>query len=139
MFIIFKIWFQNHCFQIKDSDKLAIENLQTYLNNARLSTNEICREFTKKFDALFRLEEIHGSLKVSPIYLNKINQWLHNDETLIEQIKKQVFSKNEIFNLFVFFLKRIIKIYNRHTHEEMLYNYMRSQRPQSKSEQSAET
>jgi hypothetical protein len=52
------------------------------------------REFTKKFDALFRLEEIHGSLKVSSIYLKKINQWLHNDEALIEQIKEQVNIKN---------------------------------------------
>ena len=39
----------------------------------------------------------------------------------------------------MYLLKRIIKIYNRHTHEEMLYNYMRSRRPQTKSEQSAES
>jgi len=99
------------------------------------------RNFVKKFDSLFRLEEIYGSLKISSIYLKKINQWLHNDESLIEQIKRQV---NPILYLEVktreyLFLKRIIKIYNRHTHEEMLYNYMRSQRPQSKSEQSAES
>lgn len=49
-----------------------------------------CREFTKTFDAIFRLEEIHGSLKISPIYLKKINQWLHNDEELLQQIKNQV-------------------------------------------------
>ncbi|CAF0748762.1 unnamed protein product [Adineta steineri] len=116
------MWYRKHCFQIKESDKLAIENLVKYLNNARLSTNEICQEFVKKFDALFRLEEIYGALQISPIYLKKINKWLHNDETLIGQIKKQ----------------RIIKVYNRHTHEEMLYNYMRSQRPQSKNEQSAD-
>lgn len=35
--------FRTHCFQIKDSDKPAIENLQNYLNNARISTNEICQ------------------------------------------------------------------------------------------------
>ena len=42
----------------------------------------------------------------------------------------------EVHNLF--FLKRIIKIYNRYTYEEILYNYMRSQRPQTKSEISSE-
>ncbi|CAF3857080.1 unnamed protein product [Rotaria sordida] len=117
------IWFQEHCFQIKDSHKLVVDNIPKYLNKARLSTNQICQDFVKKFDALFRLEEIHGSLKLSSIYLKKINQYFNNDATLVEQIKNQ----------------RIIKIYNRHTHEEMLYNYMRSQRPQTKSEQSAES
>ncbi|UJR23569.1 hypothetical protein I4U23_026557 [Adineta vaga] len=116
------IWYRQKCFRNKDSNRLAIENLPKYLNNARSSTNELCQEFVKKFDALFRLEEIHGSLQISPIYLKKINKWLHNDEQLLEQIKKQ----------------RIIKIYNQYTHEEMLYNYMRSKRPQSKSEQSAQ-
>ncbi len=56
----------------------------------------LTRDFTKKFDALFRLEEIHGSLKLSPIYLKKVNQWLNNDETLLEQIKQQVI-KNLLF------------------------------------------
>ncbi|CAF4763418.1 unnamed protein product, partial [Rotaria sp. Silwood2] len=46
-------------------------------------------QFATTFNALFRLEEIYGLLKLSPVYLNKVNQWLHNDATLIEQIKKQ--------------------------------------------------
>ncbi|CAF1033146.1 unnamed protein product [Rotaria sordida] len=116
------LWYQKYCFKNKLSQKLVLENLPQYLNNARVSTNKICQQFATKFDALFRLEEIYGLLKLSPVYLNKINQWLHNDELLIEQIKKQ----------------RIIKIYNRYTHEEMLYNYMRSQRPQTKNEISPE-
>ncbi|CAF2236593.1 unnamed protein product [Rotaria magnacalcarata] len=118
------IWFQKNCFQIKQrSDNLAIANIPKYLNNARSSTNQICKDFVQKFDAVFRLEEIHGSLKISPVYLQKINRYFNKDAKLVEQIKNQ----------------RIIKIYNRHTHEEMLYNYMRSRRPQTKSEQSAET
>ena len=44
----------------------------------------------KKFDALFRLQEIHGSLKLSTIYLKKIYRYLNNDKTLIQQIKNQV-------------------------------------------------
>ncbi len=113
-----------------------------YLYKKKFSFFFFNREFTNKFDALFRLEEIYGSLKLSSIYLKKINQWLHNDETLIGQIKNQVNTMNcfqKIKYLIIFFLKRIIKIYNRHTHEEMLYNYMRSQRPQTKNEQSAES
>jgi len=43
-----------------------------------------------KFDAVFRLEEISAPLKLSSIYLKKVNQWLHNDKTLIEQMRKQV-------------------------------------------------
>ncbi|CAF3363057.1 unnamed protein product [Rotaria sp. Silwood1] len=116
------LWFQKLCLKTTLSEKLVVENLPQYLNNARLSTDNICRQFATKFDALFRLEEIYGLLKLSPVYLNKVNQWLHNDTILIEQLKKQ----------------RIIKIYNRYTHEEMLYNYMRSQRPQTKSEISPE-
>ena len=49
------------------------------------------RDFAVRFDALFRLEEIYGVLKLSPTYLKKIKQWLHNDEQLLEQIRKQVF------------------------------------------------
>ena len=97
------------------------------------------RKLVKKFDGLFRLEEIYGSLKLSPIYLKKVNVWLRNDATLLEQIKKQVkFIYYYLINEVRFFLKRIIKIYNRYTHEEMLYNYMRSQRPQIKSDISAQ-
>ena len=48
------------------------------------------RDFVEKFDALFRLEEIYGALKLSPIYLKKINRWLNNDEQLVKQIKNQV-------------------------------------------------
>ncbi|CAF0791586.1 unnamed protein product [Adineta ricciae] len=116
------VWYREKCFRNKHADHLAIENLPKYLQNARTSTNEACQKFVQKFDALFRLEEIYGALEISPIYLKKINGWLRNDEQLVEQIKKQ----------------RIIKIYNRYTHEEMLYNFMRSKRPQSKSEQSAQ-
>ena len=74
---------------------------------------------------------------------------MQNDETLLRQIRKQVNkisfegeeeNRLEGVNFFRYFslLKRIIKIYNRYTHEEMLYNYMRSQRPQTKSEISPE-
>ncbi|CAF3884759.1 unnamed protein product [Rotaria sp. Silwood2] len=127
------IWFKENCFQIAESHKFTVENIPKYLNKARLSPNKICQDFVTKFDALFRLEEIHGSLKLSSIYLKKMKQYFNNNDALIEQIKNQ---KNIYIN--IYFLKRIIKIYNRHTHEEMLYNYMRSQRPQTKSEQSAE-
>ncbi|CAF3833583.1 unnamed protein product [Rotaria magnacalcarata] len=112
------LWYQKHCLKTKLAQKLVVEDLVKYLNNAHTSKNQICRQFATIFNALFRLEEIYGLLKLSPVYLNKINQWLHNDQVLIEQIKEQ----------------RIIKIYNRYTHEEMLYNYMRSQRPQTKSD-----
>lgn len=95
------------------------------------------REFTTKFDDLFRLEEIIGSLKISPTYMTKINLWLHNDQKLIEQIKKQV-ELTELSPFLPLHFQRVIKIYNRYTHEEMLYNYMRSQRPQTKNEQSPE-
>ena len=54
------------------------------------------REFAEKFNDLFRLEEIVGSLKISPTYMTKINQWLHDDQTLIEQIKKQVEHRDRI-------------------------------------------
>jgi len=47
-------------------------------------------------------------------------------------------TRSKIYVIYFFLLKRIIKIYNRYTHEEMLYNYMRSQRPQTKSEISSE-
>ncbi|CAF3583204.1 unnamed protein product [Rotaria socialis] len=112
------LWYQKHCLKTKLAQKLVVEDLVKYLNNAHTSKNQICRQFATIFYAIFRLEEMYGLLKLSPVYLNKINQWLHNDQILIEQIKKQ----------------RIIKIYNRYTHEEMLYNYMRSQRPQTKSD-----
>ncbi|CAF4816367.1 unnamed protein product, partial [Rotaria sp. Silwood1] len=84
------IWFKENCFQIKSSHKFAVDNIPNYLNKARLSTNQICQDFVKKFDALFRLEEIHGSLKLSPIYLKKIKQYFNNNDALIEQIKNQV-------------------------------------------------
>ncbi len=48
------------------------------------------RQFLTTFNALFRLDEIYGLLKLSPVYLKKINQWLHNDEILLRQIRKQV-------------------------------------------------
>ncbi|CAF4562493.1 unnamed protein product, partial [Rotaria sp. Silwood2] len=83
------LWYQKHCLKSKLTEKLVVENLSQYLNNARSSTNKICRQFATTFNALFRLEEIYGLLKLSPVYLNKVNQWLHNDATLIEQIKKQ--------------------------------------------------
>jgi hypothetical protein len=51
------------------------------------------RQFATIFNALFRLDEIYGSLKLSSVYLNKVNQWLRNDETLLAQIKKQVILK----------------------------------------------
>ena len=70
--------------QMKFASK-SLSEQQTFL-----SLLFLFRKFTKKFDALFRLEEIYSSLKISPIYLKKINQWLHDDETLLEQIKKQV-------------------------------------------------
>jgi hypothetical protein len=101
------------------------------------------RDFAQRFDDLFRLEEIFGSLKLSPVYLKKINQWLQNDERLLKQIKRQVNRTLDFFALgrvnIEHSFQHIIKIYNRQTHEEMLYNYMRSQRPQTKSEQSAES
>lgn len=100
------------------------------------------REFAATFDALFRLDEIYGLLKLSPAYLNKVKQWLHNDETLLEQIRKQVYlvfyqEWKRPFELYPL-LQLIIKVYNRYTHEEMLFNYMRSQRPQMKSDISPE-
>ncbi|CAF0786926.1 unnamed protein product [Adineta steineri] len=117
------LWYQTNCFQVQQSQKLVLEKLPEYLKNSHSSKNEICRQFATIFNALFHLDEIYGSLKLSPIYLKKINQWLHNNDVLLEQIRKQ----------------RIIKVYNRYTHEEMLYNYMRSQRPQTKSEISSES
>lgn len=117
------LWFRENCFQLDSTSQFAVEHLPTYLTKARTTNNKFCENFVEKFDALFRLEDIYGVLKLSPIYLKKINRWLNNDEKLIKKIKNQ----------------RIIKIYNRHTHEEMLYNAMRSRRPQTKSEQSPET
>jgi len=58
-----------------------------------------------KFDALFRLEEISASLKLSSIYLKKVNQWLHNDKTLIEKIRKQVNRINYLIYIECFFFK----------------------------------
>jgi hypothetical protein len=103
------IWYKKNCFKIKFSEKLVLEKFPEYLNNTRLSTNEICRlvfstfqifekkkifffcrEFLTKFHALFRLDEIYGLLKLSPVYLNKVNKWLHNNEILLKQIRKQV-------------------------------------------------
>jgi 5-bromo-4-chloroindolyl phosphate hydrolysis protein len=55
-----------------------------------LQKNDVSRQFVTRFNALFRLDEIYGLLKLSPVYLNKINQWLHNDELLLKQIRKQV-------------------------------------------------
>ena len=75
---------------MKLAQQLVVENLPRYLNNARSSRHKPCREFAARFDALFRLEEIYGLLKLSPVYLKKINQWLHGDQRLIEQIRKQV-------------------------------------------------
>lgn len=75
---------------MKLAQQLVLENLPRYLNHARSSRHKPCREFAATFDALFRLEEIYGLLKLSPVYLKKINRWLHGDERLIEQIRKQV-------------------------------------------------
>lgn len=115
-------WYQENCFNLKSSGELAVEKYPEYLHAAHLSDNKFCQEFVKRFDALFRLDDIYGSLKLSPIYLKKVSQWLNNNEDLLKQMQKQ----------------RIIKIYNRYTHEEMLYNYLRSQRPQAKSDISPE-
>ncbi|CAF4972029.1 unnamed protein product [Rotaria socialis] len=84
------LWYQKHCLKTKLAQKLVVEDLVKYLNNAHTSKNQICRQFATIFYAIFRLEEMYGLLKLSPVYLNKINQWLHNDQILIEQIKKQV-------------------------------------------------
>ncbi|CAF0743136.1 unnamed protein product [Adineta ricciae] len=116
-------WYRKYCFRLKPTQILAVDKLPKYLKTARLSNDKNCQRFVTIFDALFRLDEIVGALKVSSVYLEKINQWLHNDESLLEQIRQQ----------------RIIKVYNRYTHEEMLYNYMRSRRPQTKSEVSSES
>ncbi|CAF1118326.1 unnamed protein product [Adineta ricciae] len=116
-------WYRKYCFRLNPTQILAMDKLPKYFKTARLSNDKNCQRFVTTFDALFRLDEIVGALKVSSVYLEKINQWLHNDESLLEQIRQQ----------------RIIKVYNRYTHEEMLYNYMRSRRPQTKSEISSES
>ncbi|CAF1089861.1 unnamed protein product, partial [Didymodactylos carnosus] len=114
------MWYQQHCFNTESP--LLLENLYTYISQTRKSSIEACRQLANKFDSIFRLDEIYGSLKLSPIYLKKVKKWLNNDEQLITQIRKQ----------------KILKVYNRYTHEEMIYNSIRGKRPQSTSELSPE-
>ncbi|CAF1061312.1 unnamed protein product [Didymodactylos carnosus] len=114
------VWYEQQCFSTHTP--LLLENLYAYLSKTQMFSIKACRQLEDKFNSIFRVDEIYGALKLSPVYLKKVKQWLNNDEQLIAQIRNQ----------------KILKVYNRYTHEEMIYNSIRGKRPQSTSELSPE-
>ena len=65
---------------------------------------------------MFELDESYGQIRLSEQFERKVQKWLNNDPTLMNQVQKQ----------------KIIKLFNRHLYEEVIYNPLRGKRPQSK-------
>ncbi|XP_067935903.1 uncharacterized protein [Watersipora subatra] len=78
-----------------------------------------CRRSYQTFNRFYSVVQTHGEILIeSEKFREKVRHWLGDNETLF----KQVFSQN------------ITAIYNHYTHEETLFNALRSKRPVSQPE-----
>ena len=89
---------------------------------------------------MFTIEEVFSEMKLPKQYENKVKGWLNNDDKVFSQIKKQVLiiiNSKRGSKFFFLFWKKIIKLYNKYMHEEMIYNPVRGKRPQPKESETA--
>ena len=68
------------------------------------------------FGAMFEIELTYGKIKLGDEFKLKVKRWLDNKDELVEQVYNQ----------------KVIKIFNRYYHDEMIYNSLRGKRPQTK-------
>ena len=65
---------------------------------------------------MFEMEVNYGKIKLGADFKLKVKRWLDNKDELVEQAYNQ----------------KVIKIFNRYYHDEMIYNGLRGKRPQTK-------
>jgi hypothetical protein len=66
---------------------------------------------------MFDTEILKSSLKIPEEFESRVKSWLGDDPNAVDKVKSQ----------------KIIKIYDKFAHEEMIYNALRGKRPQRKS------
>ena len=71
---------------------------------------------------MFELDSSYSELKLSDKFSKRVLGWLNNNEEYLKQAYKQ----------------KIVKLYNKFTNEEMIFNPLRGKRPIKKPEISDE-
>lgn len=116
-----KEWFMKSCLK-EDFEKMSLEFLPDYIKKFEKSELMNCKNVGKIFNSMFELDSSYSELKLSDKFSKRVLGWLNNNEEYLKQAYKQ----------------KIVKLYNKFTNEEMIFNPLRGKRPIKKPEISDE-
>jgi len=117
-----KTWFLTNCLK-ENFEKMSLEFLPEYIHAFENSELIECRKVAKLFDSMFELEKTYSDVNLNEKFAKKVLGWLDNNQEYLKQAHHQ----------------KIIKLYNKFTNEEMIFNPLRGKRPIKKSEFSDKT
>lgn len=114
---IYKIkrsWFLNNCLS-ENFGKMSLEFLPEYISKFESSTDSNCRNVARIFYSMFELEKLYSEVVLNEDFEKKVLKWLDNNPSYLQQAHRQ----------------KVIKLYNKFLHEEMIFNPLRGKRPQA--------
>ena len=99
------------CFKGKYID--SVESLGIYLNNAMLSKSKKCRQSYDLFHSIYNIRIKYTQIYVSNTFRERLEKWLNGDKNLIRSTENQ----------------SLVFIDNLYSHESVVFNPVRSNRP----------
>lgn len=75
----------------------------------------VFRNVARIFYSMFELEKLYSEVVLNEDFEKKVLKWLDNNPSYLQQAHRQ----------------KVIKLYNKFLHEEMIFNPLRGKRPQA--------